>query len=217
MKNKIFAIILACLTFWIYPALSKEVIESFDSLLQVQKDGSIIVTETIIVHHEGNKIKRGIYRDLPTANGERYELLDVKRNFNAEPNFVEKRQGYYRINTGDNSFLPRPARSVFEIKYKVWNVPTSFEGYDEVYWNVTGDGWAFPIEKVSTQIELLENAKIIQQASYIGKKGSKNRATDNGDGKFTGRYLNPGEQLTIAVGFTPGIVSTQKKEVIEFH
>jgi len=210
MKNKLFALIFACLTFLVSPAFADEVIHSFDSLIQVQTDGAMIVTETIKVHHEGIKIRRGIYRDLPTKKGEKYELLGVTRNGHYEPSFVERRPGYYRINTGDDSFLPRPATSTFEIKYKVWNIPKSYDGYDEVYWNVTGDEWAFPIENVSARVELPYGADIIQQASYIGRKGGQESASYEGNGQYSGRYLSPGEQLTVAVGFTPGIVSTDK-------
>ena len=210
MKNKLFALIFACLTFLISPAFANEVIHSFDSLIQVQTDGSMIVTETLRVHHEGINIRRGIYRDLPTKKGEKYELLGVTRNGNYEPSFVERRSGYYRINTGDDSFLPRPATSTFEIKYKVWNIPKAYDGYDEVYWNVTGAEWAFPIESVLARVELPYEANIIQQASYIGHEGSQESATYEGRGRYRGRYLSPGEQLTIAVGFTPGIVSTEK-------
>ncbi len=210
MKNKFFALIFACLTFLIFPAFAEEVIHSFNSLIQVQTDGSMIVTETLRVHHEGIKIRRGIYRDLPTKKGEKYELIGVTRNGQYEPSFVERRSGYYRINTGDDSFLPRPATSTFEIKYKVWNIPKAYDGYDEVYWNVTGGEWAFPIESVSARIELPYEADIMQQASYIGRKGSQESATYEGNGQYSGRYLSPGEQLTVAVGFTPGIVSTEK-------
>ena len=209
MKKKL--CVLFALLFWVTPVFAREVIEDFNSQIQVQTDGSMIVTETLTVHHEGIKIRRGIYRDLPTTKREKYELVGVKRNGHYEPSFVEKRRGYYRINTGNDSFLPQPATSVFEITYRVWNVPKSYEGYDEVYWNVTGDEWAFPIENVSAQIILPAGAEIIQQASYIGRKGSTESATYEGEGNYTGRYLSPGEQLTIAVGFTPGIVSTEKR------
>ena len=209
MKNKIFAFICTWLVFWACPVFANEVIHSFDSLIQVQTDGSMIVTETITVHHEGIKIRRGIYRDLPTKKGERYELIGVRRNGYREPSFVEKRSGYYRINTGDDRYLHHPDTSVFEIQYRVWNLPKSYNGYDEVYWNVTGNEWAFPIESVSAQLELPVGAEIIQQASYIGYTGSRESATYEGRGLYLGRALSPGEQLTIAVGFTPGIVSTK--------
>ena len=206
MKNKF--LIFICSVFLSIRVFAAEVIKSFDSLIQVQPDGSMIVTESITARHEGQKIRRGIYRDLPTSKGEKYQLLSIRRNGRPEPGFVEKRSGYYRINTGNDNFLPHPATSTFTITYKVWNIPKSYDGFDEVYWNVTGSDWAFPIEEVSARIELPQPAEIFQQAGYIGDPGSRESADNIGAGLFEGRALSPGEGMTIAVGFTPGIVST---------
>ena len=49
-----------------------ERIISFDSDITVNEDASMMVTETIKVHSEGNKIKRGIYRDFPTEYEDDY-------------------------------------------------------------------------------------------------------------------------------------------------
>ena len=69
MKNKI--LIFLSFTFLSFRVLAAEVIKSFDSLIQVQPDGSMIVTEAITARHEGRQIRRGIYRDLPTSKGEK--------------------------------------------------------------------------------------------------------------------------------------------------
>ena len=46
--------------------LAEERILGFDSDILVMPDGWIEVTETIRVQAEGNRIRRGIYRDFPT-------------------------------------------------------------------------------------------------------------------------------------------------------
>ncbi|MGB5332555.1 MAG: DUF2207 domain-containing protein, partial [Woeseiaceae bacterium] len=46
--------------------IADERILSFHSDIRVMTDGMIEVTETIRVRAEGNRIKRGIYRDFPT-------------------------------------------------------------------------------------------------------------------------------------------------------
>lgn len=210
MKNKLAYFLFFCIMLISGAAFATERITSFNSLVQAQYDGSLIVTEKIAVYHEGKEIRRGIYRDLPTSKGEKYKLLEILRDGNPEPGFVENISGFYRINTGNDNYLPQPALSEFTIKYKVWNIPQAYDGYDEIYWNVTGDGWRFPIEKVSAKIELPPEASIIQQASYIGRYGSNEPATNTGVGSFKGRLLLPGEQMTVAVGFTPGVISTKK-------
>lgn len=163
MKNKIIFLIFICLNLYSVPIFAQEVIKAFESNLQVQADGSVIVTERITVYHEGKKIRRGIYRDLPTEKGERYELIEVNRNGHHEPSFVEKKSNSYRINTGDKNDLPHPGTSIFEIKYKVWNILKSYNGYDEVYWNVTGDQWNFPIETVLCSCDITGGQRLFNR------------------------------------------------------
>ena len=211
MQNKFLSLIFGLVVYFSGVAFATEKIQSFDSLIQVHPDGTMDVTETITIHHEGINVRRGIYRDLPTDTGNEYKLISVRRNGYDEPNFVKERRGFYQINTGDDSFLPHPGTSTFEIKYRVWNQPKAFDGYDEVYWNVTGNQWALPIERVSAKIELPHGAEILKQSSYIGFYHDQTPGTYAGDGQFYGRYLAPGEQFTVAIGFTPGIVAAQKK------
>ena len=47
-----------------------------------------------------------------------------------------------------------------------------FDNYDELYWNVTGNGWIFPIDKASATIHLPAGAKILQNSFYTGAQGS---------------------------------------------
>ncbi|MGA8268561.1 MAG: DUF2207 domain-containing protein, partial [Candidatus Acidiferrales bacterium] len=72
----LFAIAIACAT--ALPALARELaIQKFDSLVTVNADGTIDVSETILVHFTGEW--HGIYRTIPvdytTAQGFNYSLL----------------------------------------------------------------------------------------------------------------------------------------------
>jgi len=51
---------------------AQEQIKSYDEQIQINRDGSIDVTENITVHAEGNQIRRGIYRDFPTRYQDRF-------------------------------------------------------------------------------------------------------------------------------------------------
>lgn len=52
--------------------IADERILNFHSDIRVMTDGTIEVTETIRVRAEGNRIKRGIYRDFPTEYEDRF-------------------------------------------------------------------------------------------------------------------------------------------------
>ena len=58
--------------------LAEERIERFISDVDVQRNGDLIVTESIQVWAEGHQIRRGILRDFPTvyhrADGSRVEV-----------------------------------------------------------------------------------------------------------------------------------------------
>ena len=56
---------------------AEERIRDYHSDIQILNDGSLRVTETITVNAEGQKIKRGIYRDFPIAYTSRY-MVPIK-------------------------------------------------------------------------------------------------------------------------------------------
>ncbi len=165
------------------------------------------MSERVTVNREGKQIKRGIYRDLPLTRGVDYRVLSVKRDGRPEPYFTENANGGFRINTGTDEFLPRDGLYTFEITYRASNTVRAFDGYDAIYRNATGNDWAFPIEKASARVIVPNGAKVLQTASYVGKRGSKTPAAfDQKTGVFSAAYLNPNEGLTVAVGFEKGFV-----------
>lgn len=196
---------------WLFslPAAAEcEMIKNFESTVRVESDASVAVTERIAVNREGWRIKRGIYRDLPLTRGVEYRVVSVKRDGKPEPWFTEKTNGRLRVNTGTDKLLPRNGLYTFEIAYRASNAVRAFDGYDEIYWNATGDGWAFPIEKASARVILPNGAKVLRTAGYVGKRGSGTPAAfDPETGVFSAAYLNPNEGLTVAVGFEKGFVN----------
>lgn len=205
-------------------AFAAEEILSFDSFADVQKDASAVIVEKIAVRAEGKRIKRGIYRDLPTAKGERYRVLSVSRETAVpdgedaerlttargdenEAYFTEFKNGYLRINTGSDAFLEPDNVYVFTIVYQVFNAVRPFKDYDEFYWNATGNGWEFPIKKASAFVRLPDGAPVLQKAVYVGGHGSRERGLISGDMFIAPRALEAGEGLTFAVGFQKGFVT----------
>ena len=89
-----------------------------------------------------------------------------------------------------------------------------FEDYDELYWNVTGNGWIFPIDRASASIELPEAVEpdSLRMAFYTGYQGTTGKDANvriSGSRKIefqSTRVLQPREGLTVAVGFPKGIV-----------
>ena len=56
--------LLLCIATMCLDAYAQERIESFASTITINKDGSMHVREAIVVHAEGNQIKKGVLRRL---------------------------------------------------------------------------------------------------------------------------------------------------------
>jgi len=204
------------------PALSaQETILDFASVLDVRKNGDLEVTETIRVRSEGIRIKRGIYRDFPTLyrgplglkQRVPFEVLAITRDGKAEAWRSEPQSNGIRLYIGESDVLLPPGQYTYSIKYRTGCQLGFFEDFDELYWNVTGNGWAFPIEKASALVNLPPGARSLRTDAYTGASGDKGKDWREEPrlpaGIFfeTTRELSPGEGLTIAVAWPKGFVT----------
>ncbi len=205
MKRFIFVILFLIINLSVSAA---EYIDSFNAEIVVNPDATLTGTETITVYPEHNRIKRGIFRDLPVGNGEVYEVLSILKDGLPEP-FMRKTDKYMtRLQIGSaNKMLPVGQPATYVIRYKAkYTGLKRHQTYEEVYWNVTGQ-WQIPIYQASAKVVLPAGAEFIQQSSYRGSAGSKQNASFIGENTFTTGLLKVGQQLTIAIGFTPNIIA----------
>jgi uncharacterized membrane protein YgcG len=203
-------------------AWSDERILSFHSDVRVFTDGMIEVTETIQVRAEGNQIRRGIYRDFPVEYedrlGNNYEIsvesLGVQRNEMRESFHTVRNRRDVRTYFGSPDRLIEPGIHTYTYRYRASRLIGFFQEHDELYWNVTGNRWAFPIDKASATVKLEFDAPAdqIMLEAYTGRLGSK--------GQDSGRYrdeagavhfvadkpLPVAHGLTIVVGWPKGFV-----------
>ena len=214
-------IVLALLLAGAGQAAAAERITSFTSEVTIGADSALTVKETIAIVSEGNEIKRGINRDFPTEyrdkNGLDYrvgfEVLGVKRDGRDEPYTVLSISNGKRIRIGSADVFLEDAPHVYEITYRTTRQLGYFEGYDELYWNVTGNSWTFPIETSEAVIRLPPGATIKQHAEYTGRQGESGhdaevvQSTGETYRARTTRMLSPGEGFTVAVGWPKGLVT----------
>jgi len=206
-------------------ALAEERILSWQSDIEIRPDGTLEVAETIRVAVEGYQISRGIYRDFPTIyqrNGRRvrvgFEVEDVERDGRAEPYALEGIGNGVRVRIGDADVLLPYGEHTYVIRYTTTRQLGFFDGYDELYWNVTGNGWAFPIDRAEARIRLPEPVPFgPERAVYTGPQGSTagNAAVvSERPGEIvvtTTGALGPYEGLTVAVRWPKGIVAEPPK------
>ena len=162
---------------------ANEEINHYQSEIIVNKDGSLNVTETIRVTATGDKIKRGIYRDFPTRYQKSaflaievpFKILSVTRDGKKEPYHTEKQDNGIRIYIGRKNVRLTPGQYTYQISYWTNFQLGSFNDHDELYWNVTGNGWIFPIARASATVRLPTAVPFdkVTSETYTGKHGAK--------------------------------------------
>jgi len=202
-------------------AQADERILHFSSDVQVQKDASLAVTETIDVRAENDQIRHGIFRDFPTRYKNRFGgAVHVGFTFDSATldgapvqSKVELIRNGKRVKLGDPDNFVATGDHRYVLHYRATREIGFFNGYDELYWNVTGNGWVFPIDVADVRIHLPDPVKLGQRASYTGPQGatgSMAEIIDEKPGEIAWRTTQPlssYEGLTVAVAFPKGVVA----------
>ena len=219
----ILAILLSAPGRWLPNTIhAAECITNFHSDIALADDGLMTVTETISVNAEGKKIKRGIYRDIPV----RYDMgfYGLKQNIpfkigtidcdGIESPYREENRGIFkRIYIGSKNVELPAGPHTYTIRYTTRQL-RFLNTHDEVYWNVTGNAWTFPIEKAEATITFPKGINItnVSAEGYAGSLGSTNQdditiSIDNEKRQVTYKtkhFLKPQEGLTVVATIPSG-------------
>ncbi len=205
-----------------------ERILGFHSDIVVHADSSMTVAETIRVVSRGKKIRHGIYRDFPTRYrdrlGNRYSVgfivTRVLRDGRPEPYHTEDISNGERVYIGRSNALVSPGEHVYVLEYRTRRQLGFFADHDELYWNVTGNGWIFPIDFASAAVTLPGEAgrHVLASEAYTGPQGAKGKnyqVSTDAAGQVTFRTtapLGPRQGLTIVVSWPKGFVTKPSRE-----
>lgn len=194
-----------------------EHILSFDTHAHFNPDGSMEMRENIKVLSLGQEIRRGIFRTLPLTWNRQdgkifsvdYQIKEVLRDGVAEPYSLDKTSKTLTVRIGSAEHILQPAIYNYQIRYQVSNHFSRFPEWDELYWNVTGNDWAYPITKASFQLELPDASNYLDNEGrdsrlrsidvYTGTLGAKehNASILSDGGVQTTQPLDQGEGLTV--------------------
>ena len=179
------------------------------------------VTETIKVKAEGAEIRRGIYRDFPltfedddgTVHRVTFDVVSVRRDGVPEPYHTNTNREGIRIYMGEEStFLP-PGNYTYQLKYTTGRQIRFFPDHTELFWNVTGNDWSFPILEATSRIALPGGKAPVRWIAYTGYYGERG---DDYEGKILGdntlevsttRMLKPREGFSVVLEIPAGLVA----------
>ncbi len=204
-----------------------ERIRKFHSRITVHADATLLVRETIVVDVRNEAIRHGIYRDFPTDYDGRYAVWlpptprkvgftvqEATRDNQPEPFRTEPGGNGMRVYLGAQAQVVPPGEHTYTLTYQTDRQLGFFPDHDEMYWNVTGNDWIFPIEEASASIELPAGIRPdqVQRTGYTGRAGSQEQDYASGidaAGLVVFRAWHPldeREGLTVAVSFPKGFV-----------
>ncbi|MFM9984713.1 MAG: DUF2207 domain-containing protein [Flavobacteriales bacterium] len=216
-------------------------ISHFHSDMHVRKDGILEVKETITVQNPddeelpyftyvmdravfrevNNEIKHGLRREIPTAyySEEGFvanapiEIKEIKLDGAEVPFFTEKATNGIVLYIGDKYENLSFGEHVYEISYEAQRQVVFMEDHDEIYVNVTGNGWTLEMDRVTCDIEP-GPAQPIGDMCYTGKFGSRLRECSSWITKddivhfATNGGLETSEGLTISVQWPKGSIDS---------
>ena len=200
----------------------EERIIRFHADIVIDTTGRIEVTEHIKVYAGGIDIKRGIERDIPLyrkdSDGKRVRMetniLAVRCNGEKVTFATRDDSDHTILRIGSADVLLVAGEYDYTIVYESFGHIGFFDGYDELYWNVTGNGWVFPIERASAAITLPAGVSAIAGQTFCYTGVVDATATDcsceDRDNTLvfsTTATLAPCEGLTVSVAFPRNIVS----------
>ena len=180
------------------------VIEDFDAAIGVSESALVEVTETIRLRFTGEW--NGIHRRIPIryvdARGENYGLrLNLLGVTDEAGKRLEVSRSGQRQEDDLKIWVPGAANAVrtVVIRYTVGRALKFFDDHDELYWNVTGDQWPYPIGTARAQYHLRQvfvfmNGLVLNRPEVMisgapGKFDAEGRLTDPPTRDFVAKLL----------------------------
>ncbi len=200
-----------------------ERINNFAVTIRMMPDSAIEVEERI-EYDFGDNPRHGIFRDIPvryrTKWGSYRITLSVlavhDENGASYPYRVRSEGDAMRVQIGDPDITVSGPHA-YVIRYHVRGAINFLENHDELYWNVTGNGWNVPIDAASARVVFPESLDpaLLQVQCYQGVEGSIQPCSfsqaASTEQSTEGWYvfhagLAPREGITIVAGLPKGIL-----------
>ena len=189
-------------------SLIAETIKKYDVSIQINKNGTLTINETIDYDFGDKLDKHGIIRRIPLRSKKsgidiyksHVKMNSVKRNGKPEKYKTKKSSGEIAYKIGSEDKYVGSGVSKYEFNYTMYNALFEKDGIYQVYFNPIGQFWKVPIESGDVNISFENNEPIgeneIQQLKV-----------------FTGKYGETGENYTIVQ--KSGIIKIKTNEVLE--
>jgi uncharacterized membrane protein YgcG len=156
-------------------------IEDFSVAIRVDESSSVEVEETIRLRFDGTW--NGIHRFIPvesrSTNGVPHHIgLHVREVTDERGQRLKFKRSRHGNDVDLKIYVPNAADAVrtVVVRYRIDHGLRFFEDHDELYWNVTGDQWPYPIGAARVKVALPGRLVNVRANAFTGAAGSKERA-----------------------------------------
>ncbi|MDD2232174.1 MAG: DUF2207 domain-containing protein [Sphaerochaetaceae bacterium] len=182
-------------------------IHSYEADIKVQRNAVLSIAETIDA--EFYDPMHGIYREIPVGylNGQRAIVTDLKWDRTGE--IYESSKNYINIRFGEEDVVLTGPQS-YNLSYDYDIGADQNEGYDELYYNLVGEGWQVELEKCTFNISFpseIDSSRIWVTRGQYGSESSEGTQwsmTSSSSLCITAYGMQPGEELTVRVELPDG-------------
>ncbi len=183
-------------------------ITNFDSKITINKDTSITIEEELT--YNTNKEKHGIYRYIPYRYkqvGLSYttRISDIKITDDHNNKIPYKKSFEYgnimlKIGNPDVTFT---GQKKYKLSYRVNNAVQHVNNHDELFWDITGEGWRIPVLKTHAII-VSKFANIIDVNCYSGMVGTDDGLCQSSFDQYQAEFsynenIENGINMTVAI------------------
>ena len=190
-------------------ALALESITLFQSYVVLNQDTTLSITETI--NYQTDSARHGIHRYIPVKVGDNYSIRSTDITDVSVTDTDGKRISFsrshsdgnvtFKIGDPDRTFV---GKKTYVISYTIADIFKSYSDHDEIYLDITGEGWDFPIRQTQTTFTS-EFANITDIDCFSGEYGSDDSlclSYHDSDSQASFNYpevVNRGDNVTIVV------------------
>lgn len=231
MKNLLLSLLFSVSVTLYSNAQGGYTIQQYDVSVIVNKDASLDITETILVHF--SESRHGIIRMIPykyalaplpagTQKAERqlesngYAQIIIKDIHVSDYDFAVSNRGNYKeIKIGSkNKYVDGLQKYI--IHYRLLNTINFFADHSELYLNIIGDQWDTSIDSASFSIELYD--ALPSTPSFFVATGATGSKENNTVSQWTNNKifsgsttiaLQPNQGLTVGIVFPDGFLIKQ--------
>jgi uncharacterized membrane protein YgcG len=201
-----------------------ERIRSYDIEVRIAPSGEMLVAERI-EYDFGATRKHGIFRSIPVRFhfDDRHDrvypidLIAVEGSPGTPDDHVTNEEGgALVIQIGDPDETITGLHS-YSISYRVEGALNGFKDHDELFWNLVGDTWEVPIDRVTARVWM--PADLTEVECFAGPTGSHGSCDDasvqGAIATFGHTRLFPFSGLTVVVGIPKGAVPAPRPVLVE--